>query len=145
MKVVAMVLLALSLLTLSGVSLLRPTPVEAQASSNGVFVLLQVGAPSGCVWPAGATVTNGMALCATTSGLYYSLNGSATFTPVAGAVTLTGTAPIVVSGTTVSCPTCVTGTVVNSFQGRTGNVTLTKADVTGTGLAVTTTSNSTLQ
>lgn len=95
-------------------------PVNAQAA-NGVIILLQVGTPASCTWPTGATVTNGMALCATTTGLYYSVNGSATFNPVAGA-----------GG-------------VSSFNGRTGAVTLTKADVTATGLAATTSASTTLQ
>ena len=87
-------------------------------------------------------------LCAVGSGtsftMYVAYNGGA-YAPLTGATTISGTAPIVVNGSTVSCPTCVTGNVVNSFQGRTGNVNLTKADVTGTGLAATTTATTTLQ
>jgi hypothetical protein len=73
--------LALILLAATVVSLL----VHAQATNNGTFILLNAGAPSSCAWPTGATVTNGMAICGTTSGLYYSLNGSSTFNPVAAA------------------------------------------------------------
>lgn len=99
---------------------MSPRPVSAQAA-NGNIVLLNVGPPSSCVWP--ANVTAGMVLCATTSGLYYSLGPTALFNPVA--------------------PTSTGG--VTSFNGRTGAVTLTKADVTATGLAATTSASTTLQ
>lgn len=66
--------------------LLAHGPVEAQSSQqggNGVMVMLNVGTPGACAWPTGATFTNGMALCATSQGLYYALNGQLPFNPVA--------------------------------------------------------------
>lgn len=138
MKTLSNFVLAFALLIFGALWTMKP--VNAQASGNGVFVLLQAGTPASCAWPAGATVTNGMAICATTSGPYYSLNGSATFLPFSSTVTITGTAPIVVNGTTVSCPSCaLTTAVVTSFNGHTGAVNLSKADVTATGLTATTT------
>jgi hypothetical protein len=75
-------------------------------------------------------------------GMYVSYNGAA-YQLLTPAGSVTGSAPIVVSGTAISCPTCVTGSVVNSFNTRTGAVTLSDADVTGTGLKVVTTVTST--
>lgn len=143
MRTVSNFVIALALLVSAAIYATRP--VTAQAAGNGVFVLLQAGTPASCVWPAGATVTNGMAICATTSGPYYALNGSATFLPFANSATVTGTTPIVVTGTAVSCPTCVTGSVVTSFNSRSGAIQLTKADVLGTNFAVSTSSTSTVQ
>jgi len=77
--------------------------------------------------------------------MYVSYNGAAYQLLAPAGTAMTGTAPIVVSGGTVSCPTCVQGSVVTSFNGRTGAATLTKADVTGTGVAVSTTATSTIQ
>jgi hypothetical protein len=91
MKNLALILLAATLVSLF--SWEQGRIVHAQ--SSGTFVMLQVGAPSACAWPAGATFTNAMAMCATTSGLYYSLNGSAAFNPVGQTVA----AP-----TTINCP-----------------------------------------
>jgi hypothetical protein len=103
-------------LAFCAVASISPRPANAQVA-NGNVILLNVGAPSSCAWPtSAATITNGMALCGTTSGLYYAINGG-TFVPVGGAA-----------------PAGVT-----SFNGRTGTVTLTKADVTASGLAATTT------
>jgi hypothetical protein len=90
--------------------LLKPDVVQAQ--SNGSVILITVGAPSNCAWPVGVTVTNGMILCATNSTispLYYAVNGGA-FAPLitaGGGTTYTGTLPIVVTGTVINCPTCV--------------------------------------
>jgi len=67
--------------------------LSAQSSNNGVFVMTQANSPSSCAWPSGATFTNAMALCATSGGLYYALNGNATFNPVgaaSGVVTFNG-------------------------------------------------------
>jgi hypothetical protein len=106
------------LIGMAAMRMLSPNPASAQVA-NGNVILLNVGAPSACAWPtSAATITNGMALCGTTSGLYYAINGG-TFVPVAGA-----------GG-------------VASFNGRTGAVTLTKADVSATGLAATTTATTT--
>lgn len=92
------------------------------------------------------TVSTGFNLCVVTpaSGqpfLALSVAGYNSGAPfaVSASANITGTAPIVVTGNTVSCPTCVAGSVVNTFQGRTGNVLLTKPDVLGTGVAATTT------
>jgi len=104
------------ILTITAARMVSPRPASAQAA-NGVIILLQVGTPASCAWPTGAQVSNGMALCATTSGLYYSVNGSTTFNPVA---------PANAGG-------------VSSFNGRVGAVTLSKSDVTGTGLTASTT------
>ena len=61
-------------------------PLQAQSSQNtGVMVMVGVGTPASCAWPVGITVTNGMAICPTSSGLYYALNGQLPFVPVAPA------------------------------------------------------------
>lgn len=66
-------------------------------------------------------------------------NGGVPFSlQASGGPTYTGTAPIVVTGPVISCPTCAqTGAVVTGFgtPARTGNVVLTKADITQTGIA----------
>jgi hypothetical protein len=107
------------LMTITAMRMISPRPASAQVA-NGNIILLQVGLPSACAWPTGATFSNAMALCGTSSGLYYSTNGSTTFNPVAPA-----------------------GGGVSSFNGRVGAVQLTKADVTATGLAATTTATTT--
>lgn len=112
MRILSNFVLAFALLV--SVAVWTTYPVRAQASGNGVFVLLQAGIPASCTRPAGATVTNGMAICATTSGPYYALNGSTTFLPFAA-------------------------TGVSAFNGRSGAVTLTKADVLGTNFTISST------
>lgn len=67
--------------------------LRAQSAPNGAFVMLQAGTPASCAWPTGATFSNAMALCATSSGLYYALNGSTTFVPVGAALPTQFTCP----------------------------------------------------
>lgn len=104
---------------------MSPRPVSAQAGQGITLSPQFVNSLSQCIWPTGATVTNGVAYCfvytgtVSTSGMYWSVNQSATWNPLVQPV---------------SAPAGVT-----SFMGRTGAVALTKADVTGTGLAATTT------
>jgi len=142
------VVLLLAVVIDIGVHLWSPTAASAQASSGVAELSQVVSSVSQCAWAAGATVQNGAAFCFVNTGVpatsqfYFALNGSTTWTPLipAAAVSLTGTAPIVVSGTTVSCPTCALTTgVVSSFEGRTGAVNLIKADITSTGITATAT------
>lgn len=105
---------------------MSPRPVSAQAG-QGITVTPQfVNSLSQCTWPSGATVTNGIAYCfvytgtVSTSGLYWAVNQGTTWNPFVP-------------------PPSVAPAGVTSFNGRTGAVTLTKADVTGTALAATTT------
>jgi hypothetical protein len=103
-------------------------------------------AVSNCPAPA-ATYT---VICAVGTAAPYALmvsyNAGAYQNLVTAPTAITGTGPIVVSNSgSISCPSCVTGNVVTSFNTRSGAVGLTKADITGTGIAVTTTSTSTMQ
>jgi hypothetical protein len=84
MKKALPVILSILLLLDTASRLLSPTKASAQSVSNGVVTILNAGAPANCAWPTGATVTSGLALCATTSGLYWAVNGGA-FQAVAGA------------------------------------------------------------
>ena len=121
-----------------------PVVSNVYAQSYGAMSYLPI-APAVSNCPPG--IANGTTLCTvgTTSGpytIYVSYNAGA-YQPLIGAgVTITGAAPIVVSGGAVSCPTCVTS-AVTSFNGRTGAVTLSKADVVATNLSVTTSVTST--
>lgn len=132
----------LAMAVLLGFAAFRPKSVNAQAAATPLFFAPQAAnSVAGCAIPSGWTLPNAVFFCfvnsgtASTSGLYFSINGSTTWNPLippAGGAII-GTAPIVVTGSAVSCPTCVTGTVVTSFNTRTGAVQLTKADVTATG------------
>ena len=84
MKKITAILLAATLVSI-GYWFGAVRTAHAQTTNNGGVVLLIVGPPSSCAWSGGATWTNAMMLCATNAGLYYSLNGSATFNPVAAA------------------------------------------------------------
>lgn len=86
---------------------------------------------AGCVWPPAAniTVANGAALCplslSSGPGLAIAVNGGA-FVQIpmtSGSAPYTGTAPIVVNGQVISCPTCLTS-AVTSLNGKTGSLTL---------------------
>lgn len=115
-----------------GVGPIAPTVANCPAGQPGNYaVLCPVGSSS-----AGYT-------------MYVSYNGGAYQLLVpASTASVTGTLPIVVSGNSVTCPTCVvTGSVVTGFGNppRKGDVTLTKADITATGIAVTTASTSSIQ
>ncbi len=129
-----------------GVHLWSPNSASAQASTGVAELSQVVSSVSQCAWATGATVTNGAAFCfvntgvPSTSQFYFALNGSTTWTPLttAAGVSFTGTAPIVVNGTAISCPSCaLTSGVVTSFNGRPGAVQLSKADITGTGITAT--------
>lgn len=101
------------------VNLARPISASAQ---QAYVILGTQTALTGCVWPtAYATVTNGLALCplnlSTGPALAISVN----------------------QGAFVQIPMTTATTGVQSFNGRTGAVTLTDADITGTGLKVATT------
>lgn len=75
----AALLLGISILVVHG-------PVQAQSASPSGPVLVMagtVGSPASCAWPSGITVTSGFALCPTSQGLYYALNGQLPFVPVA--------------------------------------------------------------
>lgn len=97
----------------------------AQSGTSSVFIPAQTTI-SACTWPSPtvATITNGGAIC---------MLSLSTGPALAIAVN---------NGAFVQIPMSA-ATGVTSFNGRTGNVTLTKADVTGTGLAVSTTVTST--
>jgi len=87
---------------------------HAQSPSGIVMLGLQTSI-SGCAWPTSyASVSNGMILCPLTSGQIATAVNGGPFS--------------VLGGSTAG---------VTSFNGRTGAVTMTKADVTGTGLAAT--------
>lgn len=140
---------------LFGSVLRNPQPVQAQTTGAGLVTLTYAASLSTCAWPVGfGTNPTAGVICiypngtggASFAGAVATAGTQGPFSPViATSPTLTGTSPITVSGSTISCPTCVTGSVVTSFgsPGRTGAVTLTKADVTGTGLSVNTTTTST--
>jgi len=124
---------------------IRPAPVHAQSTVAPVILLQQmVSSVAACTVPSGNTLPNSAVYCTVnsgsvaTSGLYVSYNGSAFVPAVASSsgTSYTATSPIVVTGQVISCPSCATtSAVVNSFNGRTGNVQLSKADVTATGAA----------
>lgn len=101
-----------------------PRPVSAQAGNSITVPPQFVNSLSQCAWPTGGTVTNGVAYCfvytgtASSSGMYWAVNGGTTWNPFVPPPSAAG---------------------VSSFNGRTGAVTLTKADVTGTSLTATTT------
>ncbi len=122
----------------------------AQTSTVPIMLNAQTSL-AGCTWPtAYATVSNGVALCPLNlsgqPGLAIAINGGA-FVQIpmtqGGSSPYTATLPVVVTGQVISCPTCVTGPVVTSFNTRFGDVKLVDADVTGTGLKVVTTVTST--
>jgi|ERR1700691_330075 len=96
--------------------------VGAQTTSSSVLVF-PVVALSACTIPAEVTWTASgyIALCNTTTGLAQAISPSTTFSLVGGG----GTAGVI------------------SFNGRTGAVVLTDADVTGTGIKIATTVTST--
>jgi hypothetical protein len=119
------IIVSLAILIASG----NRNAVSAQ-SSAGVGVPFMVAVPASsittCAWPSGTGVpvwtgSNTVALCIINAGgvvsQAYSVGGNATFTALGG-----------------------TAAGVTSFNGRTGAVILTNADVTGTGLKVVTTS-----
>jgi hypothetical protein len=84
--------------------------VSAQTTSSSVLVFPTV-LLTNCAIPAEVTWTASgyIALCNTTTGLAYAVSPSTTFTPVGGGgVSVTGAAPIVVTGGVVSCPSCAT-------------------------------------
>jgi hypothetical protein len=132
----------MALAVLFGLAAFRPQPVNAQSTATPLFFAPQAAnSVAGCVVPTGSTLPNAVFFCfvntgtPSTSGLFFALNGGTTWTnlvPPAGG-SYTATSPVVVTGTVISCPTCVTGPVVTSFNTRTGAVQLTKADVTATG------------
>lgn len=129
-------------LVLGLVGSVTPRPVNAQVA-NGNIILLYVGAPSACAWPSSAaTITNGMALCGTTSGLYFAINGG-TFSPVAPAAS-SGVFP---ANTPATSGTCITGynSATGVFSIGPCLATLTKAAVLGTGIAAVTNSTTSLQ
>jgi hypothetical protein len=79
-----------------GVRLWNPSGASAQAST-GVFIAPQVVSTlSQCTWPVGATVSNGVAWCfvntgvASTSGMFFALNGSLTWNPLIPATQTAG-------------------------------------------------------
>ena len=83
---------------------------RAQTTSSSVLVFPAVPLAS-CVWPAEVNVasTGYIALCNTTTGLAWAVSPSTTFTLAGGAApTMTATAPIVVTGGVISCPSCAT-------------------------------------
>jgi hypothetical protein len=108
-------------------AVVKISDVHAQ-SASGIILLNPASSAATCAWPSGATVTNGMGLCPLNlsgqPGLAIALNGNTTFTQVFPAVAQAGVA---------------------SFNGRTGNVTLTDADVVATGVKATTTATTSLQ
>jgi hypothetical protein len=84
--------------------------VHAQATSSSVLVF-PVVALSACAVPSEVTWTGAgyIALCNTTTGIAQAISPSTTFTLVGGGgVSVTGAAPIVVTGGVVSCPSCAT-------------------------------------
>ena len=101
---------------------------SAQSSASSPVILGVQTSMTGCTWPtAYATVSNGMAFCplnlTTGPALAIAVNG----------------------GAFVQIPMTTAAAGVTSFNGRTGAVTLTDADVTGTGVKATTTATTTLQ
>jgi hypothetical protein len=135
--------LSVALAILVGLAAFRPLPVKAQSTVAPVILLQQmVSSVSACAVPTGNTLPNSAVYCTVnsgtlaTSGLYVSYNGGLFVPAVASSSgpSYTATSPIVLTGTVISCPSCATtSAVVNSFNGRTGNVQLTKADVISTG------------
>jgi hypothetical protein len=118
------IIVSLAILIASG----NRNAVSAQSAGVGVPFMVAVPASSitTCAWPSGTGVpvwtgSNTVALCIINAGgvvsQAYSVGGNATFTALGG-----------------------TAAGVTSFNGRTGAVILTNADVTGTGLKVVTTS-----
>ena len=91
-------------------------------SPNGIVMLGTQTALSGCAWPTSfATVTNGMAVCP------LNLSGQP-----AMAIAING-------GAFQQVPMGTAAAGVTSFNGRTGAVTLTKADVLAVGITATAT------
>ena len=124
-------ILAFALLFHAAAMLFNPAPVAAQAAGPGITLAPQfVPAINQCAWPSGATVTNGVAYCfvytgtISTSGLYWAVNQGTTWTNISQAPPPSGVA---------------------TFNGRTGNVQLTDADILAAGTKVVTTSTSVLQ
>ena len=107
-----------------------------------------VATPPGTLATCPAPTSTSNILCSVTDGYYASIAGAAyvKINASAGPV-ITGAVPIVVSPTgVVSCPTCsTTSNAVTSLNGRTGAITLTKADVVNTGISVTATTTANLQ
>jgi hypothetical protein len=87
-------------------------PIHAQTPMLPFIILGPVGAPSACAWPPSttATISSGMALCPTTSGLYYALNGGA-FQPVA---------PAASSGVFPLTPTVPSNNFLNGYTASSG-------------------------
>lgn len=92
MRKISIAVLCLLVLDL-GFRLWNPSPSHAQASaavSEGPQVVATLSA---CSWLTGATVTNGVAFCfvntgvPATSGMYFALNNSSTWTPMSAAAT----------------------------------------------------------
>lgn len=97
-------------------------PIKPVSAQGMPIIIGTQTAVSGCSWPtAYVAVSNGLAICPlslpTGPALAIAVNGGP-FTQIPMAITTTG---------------------VTSFNGRTGAVTLTDDDVTGTGLKVATT------
>lgn len=122
-------LLLIALLFDIGVHFYNPPSAAAQAPTS-VFIAPQVvSSVSQCAWPTGVTVSNGVAFCfintgvASTSSMYFALNGG------------TGWSPLV--------PPSTTGVTSFGNPPRTGAVVLTDADVQGAGVKVSTTVTST--
>ena len=101
--------------------------VGGGAQSGLPIILPAQTSLANCTWPTSyATVTNGLALCplnlSTGPALAIAVNGNTTFTQIPMTAAVAG---------------------VTSFNGRTGAINLTKADVLGTSFAVSTTVTST--
>jgi hypothetical protein len=132
MKTWASVLLAFALLI--NVSVRIATPAIAQSAVQ-TPIYLSATSLSGCAWPSGTgiptwTGTNVTAVCfldiSGSAGMALAVAGGS-FTqvlPVSGG-TYTGTSPIVVSGTVISCPTCV-------VAGQAVSATFNSATISGT-------------
>ena len=136
---------------LAVVALRNPKPVAAQTNNGGLVTAVLGSSLATCAWPAGfGTNPTAAVVClypnGAAPGLAIAFANAGTpgaFVAYGTATTFTGTSPIVVSGNTISCPTCAAGNVVTSFNGRNGAITLSKTDVTSTGIAVTTSVTST--
>lgn len=113
----ATVLLAIALLVHAAVTVFDTPVAHAQAAPSGSIILLNVATSvSGCTWPTGATITQGMAICpinnSGTLSLALAANGGA-FAAYPGAQAIG----------------------VTSFNGRTGAVVPTANDYTYAQLA----------
>lgn len=123
-------ILGLALLLAYAGELYNPRMAAAAQSGNSLIEVNVASSLAGCAWPTGwPTTLNSMALCPINNSgqlsIALAVNGGAfaTYSPQGG------------------------GSAVTSFNGRTGAVTLTDADVLGTGVkaATTVTASTTLQ